>query len=105
MVGPKAQDPRTHHEVVSAPGQLLCHPSQRGQQGPAVAAEPVGQQVHPGHQVLDLAAFPDLVQGVVAVGRGVGQGGAEQGLEEEGREETALHAQAQVRGQNVSGKS
>ena len=96
---------RTYHEIMLPPRQLLRHPSQWRNQGPTVTPELIRQQVYPGDQVLYLTPLPNLIESIVAVGRGVRQRGTEQGLEEERREETALHAEAQVRGQDIPRQS
>ena len=92
----------SYHQVVLGTWQFLRDPSQRGNQRAAVAAEPVRQEIHSGHQVLHLAPLPDLVEGVIAVRGGVWQCGAEEGLKEERGQEAGLQSQAQVRGQNIS---
>ena len=64
-------------------------------------APPVGEKVNSRDKTGDLTTLSHLVGCVVAVGEGVGEGGAEHGFEEVGRQETAFATKTQVRRQNV----
>ena len=64
-------------------------------------APPVGEKVNSWDEACDLTTLSNLVSSVVAVCEGVGEGGAEHGFEEVGRQETAFATKTQVRRQNV----
>lgn len=70
--------------------QFFRDPSQGRYQGPALTSEPVREEIHPWDQVLHLTPFTYLIEGVVSVCGGVGQGGTEQSLEEERWQEAGL---------------